>query len=192
MPYYMGDYMGDYYAGDPGIFSRLASFLGARRTLGRAGMLAKIAAPLLPGGGILAKAGTALSRAASMGKMVVRAHPAGTAVAGAVASAGAIAAVRHRGSPAGAGMAMGPMRGLPAGPEAGFPMRGFHISRRTGALVRNRRMRVTNPKALRRAIRRATGFARLARRVLHFTSPKAPKGRAIFRTKKPSTTKMKA
>jgi hypothetical protein len=45
-------------------------------------------------------------------------------------------------------------------------------------------MRVTNPRALRRAIRRATGFARLARRVLHFVGPKAPRGRAVFKFKR--------
>lgn len=40
------------------------------------------------------------------------------------------------------------------------------------ALVRNRRMNVGNARALKRALRRAYGFEKLARRVLHLTSPK--------------------
>lgn len=50
--------------------------------------------------------------------------------------------------------------------------------------VRSRRMNVANPRALRRAIRRAQGFSKLARRVLTFVSAKAPKGRAKFKRKK--------
>jgi len=64
-------------------------------------------------------------------------------------------------------------------------MKGFHINKH-GKMVRNRRMRVTNPKALRRAIRRAHGFARLARKVLSFTSPRKHKGHMYFRKKKAS------
>jgi hypothetical protein len=41
-----------------------------------------------------------------------------------------------------------------------------------GNCVRNRRMNVTNPKALRRSIRRLTGFEKLARRVLRITTHK--------------------
>ena len=49
--------------------------------------------------------------------------------------------------------------------------------------VKSRRMNVTNVRALRRAVRRASGFAKLARRVLTFVSAKAPKGRAKFKKK---------
>jgi hypothetical protein len=62
--------------------------------------------------------------------------------------------------------------------------KGYHVIRRgpnAGKLTRNRRMRVTNPKALRRAIRRASGFARLAKKVMKFTSPRGAKGRAYFK-----------
>jgi len=45
-----------------------------------------------------------------------------------------------------------------------------HINPRTGKCVR--RMRVTNPRALRRAIRRAHGFARLAMKTIHLVHPK--------------------
>lgn len=46
-----------------------------------------------------------------------------------------------------------------------------------------RRMNVTNVKALRRAIRRARGFAKLARKVLTFPISKPPAGRALFKKK---------
>jgi len=47
--------------------------------------------------------------------------------------------------------------------------------------VTNRRLNVANPRALRRSIRRAQGFAKLARRVMTFVNAKAPKGRAKFK-----------
>jgi len=46
---------------------------------------------------------------------------------------------------------------------------------------RRRRMNVTNPKALRRAIRRGRGFEKLAMKVLGFTRPHKPKGRPYFK-----------
>jgi len=47
---------------------------------------------------------------------------------------------------------------------------------------RPRRMHVTNPKALRRAIRRAQGFEKLAMKVLTFTRPHGrPKGHPHFK-----------
>lgn len=48
-----------------------------------------------------------------------------------------------------------------------------------------RRMHVTNPKALRRAIRRAQGFEKLAMKVLSFTRPHGrPKGHPHFKRKR--------
>src|SRR6266536_4106603 len=46
--------------------------------------------------------------------------------------------------------------------------------------VKNRRINVANPRALRRAIRRAQGFAKLARRVLSFTGARV-KGKTRFK-----------
>lgn len=51
-------------------------------------------------------------------------------------------------------------------------------------LLRHRRMNPYNPKALRRAVRRAQSFAKMARKVLRFVSPQAPRGRAIFKSRK--------
>jgi hypothetical protein len=42
-------------------------------------------------------------------------------------------------------------------------------------------MNVTNPRALRRAIRRAHGFEKLAMKVLGFTRPHKPKGKPYFK-----------
>jgi hypothetical protein len=47
--------------------------------------------------------------------------------------------------------------------------------------VKSRRMNIANGRALRRAVRRAQGFAKMARRVMTFVSAKAPKGRAKFK-----------
>ncbi len=159
MPYYQGDYYaGDYYAGDPGFFSGLVGF--GKKLLG----FGKAPAPLV---GSAAGAGMAIQKAGreilARGGRVIAKHP----VLSAAGAAGTIGVLT--------GGLGGRVGMVPAG------QKGFHISKKTGRLVRNRRMRVTNPRALRRAIRRATGFAKLARRVLHFTSPRAPRGRAIFR-----------
>ncbi len=62
------------------------------------------------------------------------------------------------------------MVGAMAGAEAGRMRR---TARRVGGGMRaHRRMRVTNPKALRRAIRRTQGFAKLAMRTIHLVHPK--------------------
>jgi adenylosuccinate synthase len=146
----MGYYMGDYYRGDPGFFS----FLGkAAQTIGG----------FIPGvGGLVTKAGEAISKAAArpgIKKVVtaVAAHPVLSA-AGAAATAGVGAGAlgtKMASHPAAAGMA------------AGAKMARVHM-----AGGRRRRMRVTNPKALRRAIRRTAGFARLAMKTIHLIHPR--------------------
>jgi hypothetical protein len=147
----MSYYMGDFYRaqrgvrGDPGFFS----FLGG---------LAKKAAGFIPGVGPTVSGvleGLTHSGAAEAGKMVisrgakiVRSHPILTAAGGAgILGAGAGAGVASMRRPKVAMVAHGG--------------RGGH-----------RRMRVTNPKALRRAIRRTQGFAKLAMRTIHLVHPK--------------------
>jgi hypothetical protein len=90
--------------------------------------------------------------ATTTGRAIVK-HPVLSAAAAAGALAGGEALMSHPGA-----MAPG--------------ARGFHISRKTGRVVRNRHMRVTNPKALKRALRRAHGFARLAMRTIHLVHPR--------------------
>ncbi len=176
MPYYAGDYyQGDYYEGDPFWGAAIAGLgrLGGR-LIGRG--VSRLKQKIF---GSPAAAGIAHTAIARIGQVpivqrvggAIAKHPVLTA-AGAAGTVGVL----------GGGAAARVMR--PGVAQMGVPMRGFHISKRTGAMVKNRRMRVTNPRALRRAIRRSVGFARLARRVLHFTSPRAPRGRAIFKFKR--------
>jgi|SRR5712664_4709018 len=147
MGYYgQGDfYRRGMYRGDPGFFSVI-------------GGLVKKAAGFIPGVGPLLESGISMldKRSASgivktgmqkVGSAIIK-HPVLTAAG----AAGAIGAV-------GAGtMLMGGHRKCK------------HINPRTGKCVR--RMRVTNPRALRRAIRRAHGFARLAMKTIHLVHPK--------------------
>ncbi len=156
MGYYMGDfYRGDFYRGDPGFFS---SVLGFGRKLLGAGTA------VMPGGGIVR--GGVQTVTAGVRRAIMK-HP----VLSAAGAAGVIGAVGG-----GAGEAI--MGG------GGVPPKGYHLCKHPGkckhAIVRNRHMRVTNPRALRRSLRRVGGFARLARRVMHFTHPRA-KGRLAFR-----------
>lgn len=165
MPYYR---QGDYYrAGDPGFFSFLGR--GLKAGLGLLG---------LGGGGVskttsaaLGKAATGLSQIASrIGNIptLLQTEPSVPVI---------------RASPA--LIAPGAMT-LPGGGAALRTVTGHrkckHVNPRTGKCIR--RMRVTNTKALRRAIHRAEGFAHLAKRVLRFTSPRPPKGRAVFKKRK--------
>jgi len=94
-------------------------------------------------------------------------------VAGAVRSAIQRPSVRATASVVGGGVVSGvsasavqravagrrgtPVRAMGSGPQAGF---------------RRRRMRVTNVRALGRALRRVEGFERVARRVLRITAPR--------------------
>ncbi len=164
----MGYYMGDYgrMMGDPGFFSFIGRALrgGLKLLTGMGGGGGATRVIQAPAAGAIERVGRIAGPIAQRVGRVVRGHPVLTAAGGAAAIGAVGAAVGRAGAP---------------GVE-----RGFHISKTTGALVRNRRMRVTNPRALRRAIRRATGFARLAKRVLRFTSPRAPRGRAVFKFKR--------
>ncbi len=65
---------------------------------------------------------------------------------------------------------------LPGGGRGGQMVpSGYHFAKDgSGRLVRNRRMNVANPKALRRAMRRATGFEKLAKRAINFNKRVRP------------------
>jgi hypothetical protein len=154
MPYYLqGDYRSGYYGrGDPGL-SNVLGFLGRAAigfsTGGPLGALAAVRSPskalttqgpFMPGTGIQVRG------------------PFGTGVS-----------VGH--FQAGGGTAVAP---VPTG--AACPP-GYHLNKSRGAhgqakhsyCVRNRHMNPTNPRALRRAVRREHGFVAVARRVLHGT-----------------------
>jgi len=158
MGYYrrpMGDYTTGGYgaAGDPG----LLSFIGKA-----AGAIWKVAKPVI--GGILG-------------------GPVGAVVGGAVAGAAAgKAVVPYAGAPppppggipaaAGAftGAAVGAYRGAAAGYAGGVCPSGYHPAKDgSGRCVRNRRMNIANPRALRRSLRRVKGFEKLARKTIVMT-----------------------
>lgn len=170
MSYYarpMGDYKTYGYAGDPGFLSSL--WRGIK----------KVALPLI-GGAIAgpwgAAAGTAIGGSKPPGTAITLpgtvggqvSFPGGTAV-GLQFQPFTPARVPGRGrlppfTATGPGV-------LPGGgiTGAGCPS-GYHLDKRTGTrCVRNRRMNVANPRALRRSMRRVSGFEKLARRTISFT-----------------------
>lgn len=160
----MSYYQGDFYQGDPGFFSGLGKlFKGAAS--GLAGMIP-----------VVGPAVSAVMKS-RLGQTVMK-HPtlsaAGTA--GTIGALGGAAAGRRL-------TRMGAAQVGPAGMGMHPAMRAARAGRIPG-MRHHRRMRVTNVKALRRAIRRARGFEKLARKVMHFVSPRHPKGRAVFRTRK--------
>ena len=65
---------------------------------------------------------------------------------------------------------------LPGGGRGGAMIpSGYHFAKDgSGRLVRNRRMNVANPRALRRAMRRASGFEKLAKRAINFNKRVRP------------------
>jgi len=170
MSYYrrpMGDYATYGYAGDPGWLSSL--WKGIK----------KVALPVIGGmlgGPVGASIGTAAAggRKPSPGLSVVNYQPG--------------AFVGQVGFPGGTSVAAGfmpmqPGQGrlppftatgagvLPAGGRGGAMVpSGYHFAKDgSGKLVRNRRMNVANPRALRRSMRRVQGFEKLARRTISFT-----------------------
>lgn len=151
MAYYLtGDYYkGDYYRhrGDPGLFSFLGGLVkGAVRI---AGGIAT-GGPL---GGI--KAGLGMIQQGPGGGLPAPRGPGGLTLPG--------------------GIGVHPTAVLPGGKPfitrtGGATRPGFHLDKKTGSYeVRNRSMNPTNPRALRRAVRREHAFVAVARRVLKGT-----------------------
>jgi len=154
----MGYYQGDFYKGTRG-----DPFFGA--LLGKLGGIVKGALGF-PGGGLTAKGVSAAVKSGIAGAIIK--HPILSAAGGAGAL-GALGAGAER-------MMVGPSAASMGMTAAGHP-RGFHLCKskhgcKHGQWVRNRHMNVTNPRALRRAVRRAHGFAKLAMRTIHLVHPK--------------------
>ncbi len=163
----MGDYATYGYAGDPGFLSSL--WKGIK----------KVARPILGGligGPIGAIVGGAIggkpSRPPTQFPMVPQAGAGGFPVAGQVTfpggislSGGVMVPTGGRGGKfGGRGTALSPAYAGGAVPS------GYHFAKDgSGRLVRNRRMNVANPRALRRSMRRVQGFEKLARRTISFT-----------------------
>jgi hypothetical protein len=165
----MGYYQGDFYRGyrgDPGI----GSFLGG---------LVKSAVGFIPGvGPILSKAAGMLGGKSTA--IVAREIPSlgrtGMASVGsAIVKRGAGIISKH---PVLTGAGAAAALGIGAG-ALGERMLGRHGSDR-----KRRRMNACNPRALRRAIRRAHAFEKLAKHVIGFSSPRKPKGHMYFKRRK--------
>lgn len=174
MPYYSGDYYrGDYYKGDPGFLSTLGNIAGGL-------------ASFIPGvGGIVSKGigmvTSALSRptssaGAGMGALPMpKGVPTMTRIGAGVGRVGTVLKAHPVLTAAGAAGIAGAAAGVGGARLAAHLGRGGR---------RHRRMRVTNPKALRRAIRRTQGFAKLAMRTIHLVHPQKHARFGGFRRRK--------
>jgi len=158
MSYYnrpMGDYRTGGYgypAGDPGLFSVLGKVIGK---------VWKVAKPVIGSALFGPAVGTAIALSGGASA------PAAPPVPGAAAFPGG-------GLPVAAGAAIGAAIGGYQGAvgAGGMCPAGYHPRkdrRLPFKCVRNRRMNIANPRALRRGMRRVKGFEKLARRTISFT-----------------------
>ena len=170
MSYYspqMGDYKTYGYAGDPGFLSSLWKGIKS------------VALPVL--GGLLGgPIGTAVVAGAQTRKPAPPAFQLPGIVGGAVSFPGGMSvsgSFQPQGrlppfTAAGPGvLPSGGQRTLPrVAPVNGMCPTGYHfVKSGEGYCVRNRRMNVANPRALRRGMRRVQGFEKLAKRTISFT-----------------------
>ncbi len=158
MPYYnrpMGDYATGGYGrsmGDPGLLSSIWKIV---KPIVTKVVLGPVLGPVL---------GAAAGVAA--GKQLVT-QPAGPPLPPAAAFPGVGAVQIGAGIGAAAGAGVAAYRGAAVG---GVCPSGYHPAKdRSGRCVRNRRMNIANPRALRRSMRRVKGFEKLARKTISFT-----------------------
>lgn len=172
---YAGRPMGDYktygYAGDPGFLSNLWKGVKkvAKVAVGVAFPVAGAVLGAVTGANLPAKRTPPLTLPGTFGGQIT--FPGGTGI-GASFAPGAIVPGQGRLPPftaSGPGVLPGGGRGGTLVPS------GYHFAKDgSGRMVRNRRMNVANPRALRRAMRRASGFEKLARRAINFNKRVRP------------------
>ena len=163
----MGDYKTYGYAGDPGWLSSI--WKGIKKI-----------APAIIGGMVGGPAGAIIGAAGGAGKPTPPIMAPGT-VGGAItfpggtSLSGAIVPYKDPRAPGGQ-YRLPPYTARGAGvlPYGGAgvaaPPSGYHYAKDgSGRIVRNRRMNVANPRALRRSMRRVQGFEKLAKRTIQFT-----------------------
>jgi len=156
MGYYRGDYYrGDYYRGDPGFLSFLG---GAAKAIG--GFIPGVGPLISAGGEALSKIGA--KKAVSTA--IVKAVPVNRAVG--VLGKLKAGVLKH---PVLTGAGAAGVAGAAAGAIGERLLHG-------GGGRKRRRMRATNTKALRRALRRAYAFERIAMKTIHLVHPRK-KGR---------------
>ncbi len=200
MGYYQGDhyrsrrFAGDYYRGDPGFFSfvgKLASFLpGVGGLAGKALHFLDKLKPRAPGHGLvqemLAPAPSTelmLAPPPGMGRTpfgggggIITQSPMGTPVHPA-AIAMQLERMRHTHPNKSTYITRG-------GGTSRWPAGQLIVHPKHTEQVTNRRMNVANARALRRALRRARGFAKLAHKVLRTTHQFKGKGFSRARSRK--------
>jgi len=147
----MGDFKTYGYAGDPGFLSSL--WKGIRKVV-----------PRIIGAAVGGPVGAVIT-GATIGGAVVKAttpsRPAPTPPPGAIGGAVSF--------PGGTTVSVAGVLPTHAAVGAHAPA-GFHLDKATRTRwVRNRRMNVANPRALRKAMRRVQGFEKLAKRTIQFT-----------------------
>lgn len=167
MSYYrspMGDYKTYGYGGDPGFLSSL--WKGVKKI-----------APAVIGGIVGGPAGAVIGAAGSQQPKItpILPPPPGT-VGGAISfPGGTTVSTAYQTRPPGRYRtppytATGPGVLPYGGAGVAAPPRGYHYAKDgSGRIVRNRRMNIANPRALRRAMRRVQGFEKLAKRTITFT-----------------------
>ena len=163
----MGDYKTYGYAGDPGWLSSI--WKGIKKV-----------APAIIGGIIGGPAGALIGAAGSGGAAKPQpmripgtvggaiTFPGGVSVQGAFQPGQAVVPYKYPRAIAGQRtpqqLAAAQAQGMGAVPS------GYHYAKDgSGRIVRNRRMNVANPRALRKAMRRVQGFEKLAKRTIQFT-----------------------
>lgn len=147
----MGDYKTYGYAGDPGFLSSAWKFLKpiAKRAVGTL-----IGGPV---GALITGATVAGAVIKATDKPQVQISPPPGSIGGAISFPG--------------GTRLSVAGTLPAHAAIGaHAPSGYHLDKATRTRwVRNRRMNVANPRALRKAMRRVQGFEKLAKRTISFT-----------------------
>lgn len=147
----MGDYKTYGYAGDPGFLSSVFR------------LVKRVARPVI--GGLLGGPVGALITGAGVGGAVVAAQkPRAPAVQPPAGSIGGAVSF-----PGGTTVSVAGVLPTHAAIGAHAPA-GYHLDKATRTRwVRNRRMNIANPRALRKAMRRVQGFEKLAKRTIQFT-----------------------
>lgn len=147
----MGDYATYGYAGDPGWLSSIW------KTIKKP--LIKVAGTLIGGpvGGLITAASVGGAVVAASRKPAAPPTPPPGSIGGAVSFPG--------------GTTVSVAGVLPSHAAVGaHAPAGYHLDKATRSRwVRNRRMNVANPRALRKAMRRVQGFEKLAKRTIQFT-----------------------
>jgi len=163
----MGDYKTYGYAGDPGWLSSLWKGIKKVAPAIIGGIIGGPAGAIVAGGaGGGAPRGTPgvpMRIPGTVGGAIT--FPGGTSISTAYAPGQAVAIGKYGALPRGPGVGLGPQAGM-----AGACPTGYHYAKDgSGRLVRNRRMNIANPRALRRAMRRVQGFEKMAKRTIQFT-----------------------